>query len=220
MKLYACPGTCSLAPHIALHELEVPHQIEWLDLKKGETHTPEFLKINPVAQVPTLVTDDGEVVTEVAAILLYLFENHGKLETPHHQSVRQLSFIATELHKSFLPIFFGKHMVEGEAAAEQLREFFKKKLTEHWKYIDELLPADDDLDGIDMGPADPYLYTICRWWTSVGGDFDKFPCIQAFLGHMEARVSVQAALEAEGLKTVASSANQQSQEESETATPA
>lgn len=206
MKLYASPGTCSLAPHILLHEFAVPHEIEWLDLMKGETHTSEFLKINPAGQVPTLVTDDGEVITEVAAILLYLFEKHGRSDTPIHQTVRQLSFISSELHKSFFPIFFGKKMV-GEEAATALADFFRKKLTRHWKYIDELLPADDDLDGIDMGPADPYLYTVCRWWRAVGGDFQGHPSIEAFLGHMEARPSVQAALEVEKLQPVAASAS-------------
>jgi glutathione S-transferase len=203
MKLYACPGTCSLAPHILLHEFDVPHEIEWLDLKKGDSHTPEFLEVNPVGQVPTLVNDEGEVITEVSAILLYLFEKYGKSDTPVHQTVRQLSFIATELHKNFFPIFFGKRMV-GEEAAGALADFHRKKLEKHWRYIDQLLPADDDLDGLEMGPADPY--TVCRWWRAVGGEFADHPHIQAFLHHMEARPSVQSALAAESLEPVATPA--------------
>jgi glutathione S-transferase len=206
MKLYAHPGTCSLAPHILLHEFSVPHEVVWLDLKKGESHTPEFLEINPVGQVPALITDQGEVITEVAAICLYLFEKFGHSDTPVHQSVRQLCFIATELHKSFFPIFFGERMVGAEAAVA-LGEYHRQKLRRHWRYIDELLPADDDLDGLEMGPADPYLYTVCRWWHAIGEDFEGFPFIEAFLGHMEARASVQRALVAENLQPVAAAAH-------------
>ena len=61
MKLYACPGTCSLAPHIALHELEVNHELSLINLKKGEGRTPEFLQINPLGQVPVLIGEHGEV---------------------------------------------------------------------------------------------------------------------------------------------------------------
>ena len=202
MKLYACPGTCSLAPHILLQEFGVPHEIEWLDLSKGDSRTPEFLEINPVGQVPTLVTDEGEVVTEVSAISLYLFERYGKSDTPVHQTVRHLSFIATELHKSFYPIFHGSKMVSDENAVTQLAEFFKNKLSRNWKYVDQLLPADDDLDGQEIGPADPYLYTVCRWWLRTGGDFDEHPFLRSFLANMEARPSVKAALAVEGLEPI------------------
>lgn len=204
MKLYACPGTCSLAPHILLHHFEVPHEIEWIDLKKGDSHTPEFLEVNPVGQVPTLVTDEGEVITEVAAILLYLFERYGQSEGPVHQTVRQLSFIATELHKSFLPVFFAKRIVTQEEAAAALADHYRAKLEGHWKYIEGLLPAPDSLGDAQMGAADPYLYTTCRWWKAVGGDFAAYPHIEAFLADMEARGSVQAALKAENLPPVAS----------------
>lgn len=199
MKLYACPGTCSLAPHILLNEFEAPHELIWLDLRKEESHTPEFLAINPMAQVPTLVTEGGEVITEVAAISLYLFERFRGRPEPLHQAVRQLSFIATELHKSFFPILFGEPMVGAEAAG-RLAEFHKAKLRRCWSYVDRLLPEDDDLDGREMGPADPYLYTVCRWWRWIGESFEDCPFIEAFLGHMEVRPSVRKTLELEGLK--------------------
>ena len=76
MKLYACHGTCSLAVHIALLEFKVPHEIQTVDLRKGEGLSEEFQEINPLGQVPVLVTDDGEVLTEVSAILIYIFQQH------------------------------------------------------------------------------------------------------------------------------------------------
>jgi glutathione S-transferase len=209
MKLYACPGTCSLAPHILLHHFEVPHEIAWIDLRKGEGRTPEFLEINPLGQVPTLVSEEGEVITEVSAILLYLFQRFGELDTPLHQTVRQLSFVASELHKSFGPIFFATRIMgEGEGATT-LANYFRGKLEGHWKFIDDLLPEPDGLGDREMGPADPYLYTTCRWWKAVGGDFAATPNLESFLAHMEARPAVQAALAVEKLEPVAAAEAEQ-----------
>ncbi len=203
MKLTIHPGTCSLAPHILLHELNVPHEIEQIDLKKGEGRRPEFLAKNPMGQVPVLETDDGEVLTEVTAILLYLIQEHGSLDAPLHRLVRHLSFISTELHKCFYPIFFGKLMVKDEEAVKQLGDHFRARLEQRWEYIDELLPASEQLAGQEMGAADPYLYTVCRWWLMAGGNFEGHSFIQAFLENMESRDSVKAALKVEGLEPVA-----------------
>lgn len=206
MKLYGCNGTCSLAPHIVLHEFNIDHEYVHIDLRAGEGQSPEFLEINPLGQVPTLIGEHGEVMTEVSSILLYLFQQFGEMDVPMYQSVRHLSFISTELHRSFYPIFFGKRIVDSEEAAAQMGEHFKKRLRKRWEYVDYLLPAFDDLDGVKMGPADPYLYTVCRWWISAGGTFDEHASIIAFLKNMESRESVQEALKHEGLETVSAQA--------------
>lgn len=65
------PGTSSMAVHIALHEVGCAFETRVLSFHRTETRTPQFLKINPVGQVPVLEVD-GRVLTEVAAILFYL----------------------------------------------------------------------------------------------------------------------------------------------------
>lgn len=207
MKLYACPGTCSLAPHIALHELNVPHEIELVDLRKGEGNSPEFLEVNPLGQVPVLVEEHGEVLTEVASILIFLFQQYGQMDVPLYQSVRHLSFICSELHKNFYPQFFGQKILgEDDPSVPKLAAHFKEKLDKRWEYVDYLLPAFDDLDGAVMGTADPYLYTVCRWWLALGLDFSNYDSIPGFLENMESRESVQKALKIEKLEPIAQKA--------------
>jgi glutathione S-transferase len=204
MKLYACPGTCSLAPHIALHELGVSHELELINLAKGDGQKEEFRQINPLGQVPVLIGEHGEVLTEVSAILIFLFQQHGHIDGPLYQSVRHLSFINGELHKNFFPQFFGE-LILGKDNPEvpTLAEYFKKRLDSRWDYVDSLLPAFDDLDGAIMGPADPYLYTVCRWWIKLGHNFQGYNSIPGFLENMESRDSVQKALRIESLEPVA-----------------
>ncbi len=73
--LYHAPSTASMAPHILLRELRVPHQLALVDTRNGGQRTPEYLRLNPNARVPTLV--DGEIVVyEAAAICLHLVDRH------------------------------------------------------------------------------------------------------------------------------------------------
>lgn len=60
-----------------LEELEVPYELRYVDLMKGEQKHPDFVAKNPMGKLPTLV-DGDTVVTEVAAIGLYLADRYGQ----------------------------------------------------------------------------------------------------------------------------------------------
>lgn len=69
---------------ITLEELGVPYRPHVIDVTKGEQNTPEYRAINPNGKIPAIVdhdTEDGEpmIITESAAILIYLAEKYGKL---------------------------------------------------------------------------------------------------------------------------------------------
>ena len=69
--LFYSPGACSLAPHIVLEEIGQPFSLVLVSTDRGETHTPEFLSVNPKGRIPVLVTGNT-VLTEAPAILLHL----------------------------------------------------------------------------------------------------------------------------------------------------
>jgi glutathione S-transferase len=104
LTLYYAPGSSSMAPHIALHEIGAPFEGRPLSFDKKELKTPEFLAINPQGTVPTLLVG-GRAMTEVAAILFYLArrfpearllpENDIEAEA---QVISWMSFIASALH--------------------------------------------------------------------------------------------------------------------------
>lgn len=73
MKLYYTPGACSLSPHIVLRETGLPFTMEQVDLTTKETADGEdYYIVNTKGSVPSLMLDNGEVLTEGAAILQYL----------------------------------------------------------------------------------------------------------------------------------------------------
>ena len=71
LEFYFAPGTSSMAPHIALHEIGAPFEPRALSFATNDQREASFRAINPEGKVPVLVID-GRPLTEVAAILFYL----------------------------------------------------------------------------------------------------------------------------------------------------
>jgi glutathione S-transferase len=77
LTLYFAPHSTASITTLVLEELGTPCERVKLDLQKGETKKPEFLKINPNGLVPTLV-HDGVAIWESAAITIYLGDTFGE----------------------------------------------------------------------------------------------------------------------------------------------
>ena len=107
LKLYFSPSTSSMATHIALVEAGARFELIPRLLSKQETRTVAYLAINPEGKVPTLVTEGGQVLTEVAATLYYIARKHpqaglwpdGDLKA-EAQVISWMSFAASTLHGS------------------------------------------------------------------------------------------------------------------------
>src|ERR1700726_4233198 len=72
MKLYYAPGTSAVGIRIILEEMGRPYEVAMLDLAAREQYQPSFSAINPKSKVPTLIRDDGSVLTEFGAIARWL----------------------------------------------------------------------------------------------------------------------------------------------------
>ena len=77
MQLYEWSFTRSIRVRWTLQELGVDFEAINVNLFAGEAYRPEFLKLNPAAKIPVLVDGDF-VLTESAAIVLYLAEKYGR----------------------------------------------------------------------------------------------------------------------------------------------
>lgn len=103
LTLYFSPGSSSMAPHIALHEVGAPFESRPISLAEKENRTPAYLAINPEGHVPTMLIDE-RALTEVAGILFYLakrFPEAGLLPDDieaQAQAVSWMSFIASTVH--------------------------------------------------------------------------------------------------------------------------
>jgi glutathione S-transferase len=200
MKLFYTPGACSISPHIALCEAGISHTIDKVDLKAKKTEGgADYLAINPKGYIPALQTDSGEVLVEGVAIVQYIADQKpesglapkaGTME--RYRLMEWLTFISSELHKAFSPLF-------NAAMPDEGKKIFRDRLAQRWAYVDKQLAGKDYVMGKTFTVADGYLYNMTRWAKRVEMDLSAFPNIAAFITRVEARPKVIEALKAEGL---------------------
>ncbi len=76
LTFYYSPMSTAMITDVVLEELDMPCERVVIDLKKNQTHTPQYLGLNPNGKVPLLV-HDGTPIWESVAITLYLGEIFG-----------------------------------------------------------------------------------------------------------------------------------------------
>jgi glutathione S-transferase len=200
MKLYYSPGACSLSPHIVLREAGLPFALERVDLQTKKTENgADYLSINAKGYVPALELDDGSLLTEGPAIVQYLADlapasrlapPPGGLERARLQE--WLSFIGTELHKTFSPLF--------RPGPEETKAAARARIA-HWlAWIEPQLQARPYLLGDRFGVADAYLFTVLSWSALAQLALTDFPGVRGYLARIAERPAVQQALAAEGLR--------------------
>ncbi|MES2998534.1 MAG: glutathione transferase GstA [Pseudomonadota bacterium] len=201
MKLFYKPGACSLSPHIVLRETGLDFTLEKVDLtqKKTELGT-DYLTINPKGQVPALFLDDGSLLTEGMAIVLYLADrvpNSGLIppvgNLSRYHTIEWLSYISAELHKSFGPLFNPK-------TPDEYKSIVRENLEKQFNYLDAVLKKNQYLQGNFFSVADASLFPILRWAIAMQFDICKHKHLKAYFDRVTTRPSVDAALVAESLK--------------------
>ena len=193
MDLYFSPLACSMATRIALYEAGAQAQYIQRDRNKRLPDGSDFCAVNPLGMVPTLRTDEGEVLSENAAILQYVAERSpqaGLAPTGGIERARLhqwLSFIGTELHKAvFLPLLRRDAPAEVKTYAAGLADarlaIVERQLTGREFLLDR------------FSVADAYLFTVLNWSGATPVKLDGFPAIQAYVARLQSRPSVAKAL--------------------------
>jgi glutathione S-transferase len=198
MKLYFSPGACSLSPHVALREANLPFELVKVNLKTKQTADGrDFSKINPFGYVPALELDSGEVLTEGPAIVQYIADlapvqklapANGTWERYKLQS--WLGFINSEIHKTLGGLFNPTLSVD---AREATIAKFKARLDQ----LEGVLGDGPYLLGEDFSVADTYLYNVLGWTKYFQIDLSGWAKISAHRARIAARPAVQAAEAAE-----------------------
>jgi glutathione S-transferase len=200
MKLYYAPGACSLSPHIALHEAGLQHELVKVDLRaKKLENGDDYLKVNPKGQVPALMLDNGELVTEGPVIVQMIADKAAAKNlapaatSPERYKLQEwLAYINGELHKNIGPLF-------NPALSDDAKGVFKDRALGKFKYVDGQLAGKDYLMGKQFTVADGYLFVMLAWADRNKFDLSGLSNLKAYQARVAARPGVQAALKMEGL---------------------
>jgi glutathione S-transferase len=200
MKLYYSPGACSLSPHIALKESGLAFEAIAAPTKTHKlADGTDYYTINPLGYVPLLVLDDGRQLREGPAIVQYIADQvpakqlapaSGTFE--RYKLQEWLTFIGTELHKGFSPLFT-------PSMPEEAKDMAKTRLVSRLQWVDGELAKTPLLMGDSFTVADGYLFTVAGWSKYVGIDLSGLKNLSAYMVRVGERPAVQDALRAEGL---------------------
>ena len=157
------------------------------------------MPVNPKGYVPAIKLDDGCILTEGGAILQYIADQNpasglapqaGTME--RYPLQEWLTYIATEIHKSYSPLF-------NKGTSDEVKNNAQKMLAKRLGYVETQLANKPFLMGDQFTVADAYMFVVASWSSHVGFDLGQFPRIKEYMTRIAARPAVQAAMKAEGL---------------------
>ena len=186
MKLYSYwRSTTSYRLRAALNLKGMAYETVPVDLVKGDQRAPDYLALNPIGGVPSLVLDDGTVLTQSMAIIDYLDQvqpDPALLSADPVQRARQVAaalVVATDIHPVNNLKVIGQLKVRFGASAEDAQAWMSHWMAEGFAALEPQLGTESTFAfGDTPGLADICLiaqvYNARRW----GLALDDYPRIR------------------------------------------
>lgn len=195
LTLFHSPGSCSDGILLLLEEIGAPYELEIVDVKKGMQRDPAFLVQNPKGKVPTLMRNDGLVLTEFQAIAFWLARNFEEANLwpqqleMQYRTLAALDFIVGSVHmRGFTLVKVPQKFQLDAKGTEDLRAFGRKEVDKGLAQISDMMGESPFLLG-DFGIADAGLFYVSCWAEQEG--FQLAPNLSEFLERMRGRPAVQ-----------------------------
>ncbi|WP_215399139.1 glutathione S-transferase family protein [Rheinheimera oceanensis] len=171
-NIYGAAGSGSVAIEAALELIGAPYQVlveapTW----EGEHQRNKVAAVNPMRQLPVLITPQQQVITESAAILLWLTEQHpeaGLAPLPgtatRAQFLRWMSFIPASIYSMYWIRDEPARLAGNNTGFyPQLLERTAERITQCWQVMDSQLTPTQFLLGEHITVLDLYVTVASRW---------------------------------------------------------
>ena len=196
IRLFHCPGVCSLASLIALEETGAAFETVIVDLHAGEQHGSEYRAINPKGRVPALAVD-GDSLTENPAIMAYVAMRFPEADiAPLDDSLafaRMQSFnafLASSVQPALGPLGRPERYTDESSAFDGLKTKAIANVTGYFELLEDELFVGPWVLGSRYSLADGYLFTFSELIQRLGMDDTRFPKIIAHRKRMMDRPAV------------------------------
>ena len=182
-----------------LQEANVEYNFETFSYE--ETKKPNFLKVNPLARTPVLVTPEGQTIIETVAIFIHLVEKFPVVAPAVNSFERNLmwqhlSVLSTSLFASYYRV----HHTANIAPAENHEVIHKYAAIEANKWLNylegELNPY---LAGASPLAADYYFFMMTRWAPDADLLVENRPKLARFISLMDENETVKKVNQTRGL---------------------
>jgi glutathione S-transferase len=196
-ELYGRKGAGSMAVEAVLEECALPYSLS--EVKRDASRMPpaDYFAVNPLGQVPALKLPDGTVMTESAAILLYLADEHskGKLAPAPGEPLRPLFlrwlvYLATNIYMTDLRIYYCDRYTTEATDAANIKEAAVKAMALEWDVYAAALASKPYMLGEQFSAVDIYAAMLATWNVDVPAFFRKHPNIRACYDRVLARPAV------------------------------
>ncbi|HUJ52965.1 MAG TPA: glutathione S-transferase N-terminal domain-containing protein [Steroidobacteraceae bacterium] len=192
IKLYTAATPNGWKISIALEEMGLPYEVRVIDFASGEQKADWYVKLNPNGRIPTL-DDDGFVVFESGAILLYLAEKTGKfLPRDVHDRSRVIQWLMFQM--SGIGPMMGQANVFFRYFPEKIQpaiDRYQREVTRLFAVLDRQLASHEYIAGA-YSIADMALWPWVSGHDWSGVTVDGFANLQRWLALVGGRPAVQA----------------------------
>jgi glutathione S-transferase len=207
-KLYWAPGSAAMAPHAMLEEIGAPFELIRVDTKTGEQHSPDYLKLNPHARVPTLVYDGDQVMYESAAICLFLADRHPEIPfVPRVDSkdrglfLQWMAYLTNTLQEACMHCWHPEKFVDGDSQQAAVKEKAEQRTAEMFRFLDEQLAKSGPyLCGSNLYICDYYAVMLARWTRAMASPAHTNPNVNKLIRTVMQRPGYARMLKAEGIE--------------------
>ena len=180
-------------------EIGIPYEREDYGRGYRQINTPEFLKLNPVGQVPTVI-DDGFVMRESHAIVRYLAARHGAKhlypdDLRERQRIEQwMDWVAYDVTHSMRGAFLGGQLKEAPWNNDWFVGQGRKDLTRQMKLLNDQLAANGPfMLGERFTLADiPVGLVVNRWFSLAEFERPDYPALSAYYDLLTERPAFRA----------------------------
>ena len=201
---YYAANTCALATHIALEEAGADVDYVRLDLSKGDTRSPAYLKLNPKGRVPVMMSDRG-VLSESPAILAWVAQswpeaNLAQVNDPwaFAQVNSFNNFLSGTLHGiGYAGVFRSLRFADGETSQAAVKDKAYQTIIDALELVETKLDDGAWVHGDTFTTSDIYLTVLYGWRRALDRALPDFPKIAALEAKVLARPATQRAVAAE-----------------------
>ncbi len=203
--LYWARSSANMVCHAAMIEMGVPFELVEVDVDKGQQKSPDYLKLNPNARVPTLV-EDGRVMYESAAILLYLCEKHPQaglmppVGSPQRAPFLQwLFYLTNTVQEALMNWWHADNYLDKSEEQTALVAGAERRLARMWQLLDQQIAAGGHyLLGRECTAVDLFLTMVAHWSRKTAKPARGYPNIGKLMALVETRPSWQKMMADEG----------------------